>query len=235
MIVGGKAPDFTLFDHTGDIRTLSGYLANGPVVLFFFPLASSPICTAQACHFRDLGREFGQVGAQRLGVSTDSVDKQARFAEQRSFDFPLLSDVGGVMSHQFGVHRGVLDSTRKPLLRRQAVRSGRHSRRRGLIARLLPLRRTTFVIDTDRTVLKIIRSEVRAFAHADRALDFLINEYTGVPETAPEIRLEVTPEAETAIESEPAAPVLTSEPPVLPRQRRPAEPRSIWGRPSDVT
>src|SRR6202007_3311305 len=54
MIAGEKAPDFTLYDHTGRPRTLSALLSDGPVVLFFFPIASSPICTAQACHFRDL-------------------------------------------------------------------------------------------------------------------------------------------------------------------------------------
>ena len=67
MIAGEKAPDFTLYDHTGRPRTLSALLADGPVVLFFFPIASSPICTAQACHFRDRSTEFARVGAQRVG------------------------------------------------------------------------------------------------------------------------------------------------------------------------
>jgi peroxiredoxin Q/BCP len=58
---------------------------------------------------------------------------------------------------------------------REATRRGRHSRRRGLLARLLPVRRTTFVIDTDRTVLKVVCSEVRASVHADQALWFLEN------------------------------------------------------------
>jgi peroxiredoxin Q/BCP len=74
-IAGDEAPDFTLDDHTGRPRTLSALLSGGPVVLFFFPLASSPICTAQACHFRDLGNDFASVGAQRVGISTDTVDK----------------------------------------------------------------------------------------------------------------------------------------------------------------
>jgi peroxiredoxin Q/BCP len=56
---------------------------------------------------------------------------------------------------------------------REAARRGRHTRRRGLLARLLPVRRTTFVIDTDRTILKIVASEVRASVHADQALRFL--------------------------------------------------------------
>jgi peroxiredoxin Q/BCP len=112
MIAGDKAPDFTLFDHTGRPRTLSALLSEGPVVLFFFPIASSPICTSQACHFRDLSSEFATVGAHRIGISTDTVDKQAHFAQQRSFDYPLLSDADGVVSELFGVRRGRLAKLR---------------------------------------------------------------------------------------------------------------------------
>src|SRR5947209_14293462 len=170
MIAGEKAPDFTLYDHTGRPRALSALLSDGPVVLFFFPLASSPICTAQACHFRDLSNEFAAVGAQRVGISTDTVDKQAHFAQQRSFDYPLLSDAGGAVSELFGVRRGKLVELGRSVVARQAARRGRHTRRRGLLARLLPVRRTTFVIDTDRTVLKVVSSELRASVHADQTL-----------------------------------------------------------------
>jgi peroxiredoxin Q/BCP len=173
MIAGEKAPDFTLLDHTGRPRALSALLAEGPVVLFFFPLASSPICTAQACHFRDLSNEFVTVGAQRVGISTDTVDKQAHFAQQRSFDYPLLSDADGVVSELFGVRRGRFAKLRKSVAARDEARRGRHTRRRGLLARLLPVRRTTFVIDTDRTVLKVVSSELRASVHADQTLWFL--------------------------------------------------------------
>src|SRR5690242_20352640 len=173
MIAGEKAPDFTLLDHTGRPRALSALLAEGPVVLFFFPLASSPICTAQACHFRDLSNEFVTVGAQRVGISTDTVDKQAHFAQQRSFDYPLLSDADGVVSELFGVRRGRFAKLRRSVVVRDEARRGRHARRRGLLARLLPVRRTTFVIDTDRTVLKVVSSELRASVHADQALWFL--------------------------------------------------------------
>jgi peroxiredoxin Q/BCP len=175
MIAGEKAPDFTLYDHTGRPRTLSTLLSDGPVVLFFFPIASSPICTAQACHFRDLSNEFARVGAQRVGISTDTVDKQAHFAQQRSFDYPLLSDADGVVSELFGVRRGRLAKLRRSVVAREAARRGRHTRRRGLLARLLPVRRTTFVIDTDRTILKVVSSEVRASVHADQTLWFLEN------------------------------------------------------------
>ena len=175
MIAGDKAPDFTLLDHTGRPRTLSGLLSEGPVVLFFYPVASSPMCTAQACHFRDVSNEFAAVGAHRVGISTDTVDKQAHFAQQRSFDYPLLSDEDGVVSELFGVRRGRFAKLNRSFAARETTRRGRHNRRRGLMARLLPVRRTTFVIGTDRTVLKVVSTEVRASVHADQTLWFLQN------------------------------------------------------------
>ena len=186
MIAGDKAPDFTLYDHAGRPRTLSAFLSDGPVVLFFFPIASSPICTAQSCHFRDLSSEFATVGAQRVGISTDTVDRQAHFAQQRSFDYPLLSDTDGVVSEMFGVRRGRLAKLRKSVVAREATRRTRHTRRRGLLARLMPVRRTTFVIDTDRTVLKVVSSELRASVHADQTLSFLRNH--NVPPSSRHVR-----------------------------------------------
>lgn len=215
MIAGDKAPDFTLYDHTGRPRTLSAFLSKGPVVLFFFPIASSPICTAQACHFRDLSDEFARVGAQRVGISTDTVDKQAHFALQRSFDYPLLSDADGVVSELFGVRRGRLAKLRRSVVAREEAWRGRHTRRRGLLARLLPVKRTTFVIDTDRTILKVVSNEVRASVHADQTLWFLENRKTlhsdasgdwfTEPETAdePSLALEAPIEALSTTEKPP--------------------------------
>lgn len=182
MIAGERAPDFTLYDHTGWPRRLSALLAKGPVVLFFFPLASSPICTAEACHFRDLSSEFARVRAQRVGISIDTVNSQAHFAQQRSFDFPLLSDADGVVSEMFGVSRGRLSRLRRSIAAREAAKRSRHTRRRGLLSRVLPISRTTFIIDTDRTVLKVVSSELRASVHADQALSFLQNRVPPVAE-----------------------------------------------------
>jgi peroxiredoxin Q/BCP len=175
MMEGETAPNFALCDHTGQALTLTALLADGPVVLFFFPLASSPICTAQACHFRDLSNEFARVGARRVGISTNTVDRQAHFAQQRSFDYPLLSDADGVVSELFGVRRGTFAKLSRSVVERKTARHAQHARRRGLLARLLPVRRSTFVIDTDRTVVKVISNEVRASVHADQALKFLEN------------------------------------------------------------
>ena len=145
---GDRVADFELPDQTGTTRTLTGLLADGPVVLFFYPAAMTPGCTKEACHFRDLAGEFAAVGASRVGISADAVDKQAKFADQQNFDYPLLSDTDGAVATQFGV-------------------------KRGLLGKFLPVKRTTFVIDTDRTVLAVIASELNMDTHADKALDVL--------------------------------------------------------------
>ncbi|GBE66212.1 putative peroxiredoxin [Mycobacterium sp. MFM001] len=145
MKTGDTAPDFELPDQNGTPRKLSTLLADGPVVLFFYPAAMTPGCTREACHFRDVADEFAAVGAQRVGISTDAVDKQAKFAGVNSFDYPLLSDADGTVAAQFGV-------------------------KRGLLGKLMPVKRTTFVIDTDRKVLDVIGSEFNFNSHADKAL-----------------------------------------------------------------
>jgi thioredoxin-dependent peroxiredoxin len=148
MKTGDTVADFELPDQTGTPRKLSALLSDGPVVLFFYPAAMTPGCTKEACHFRDLAAEFAAVGANRVGISTDPVQKQAKFADMQNFDYPLLSDTEGRVATQFGV-------------------------KRGLIGKLIPVKRTTFVIDTDRTVLDVISSELSMDTHADKALETL--------------------------------------------------------------
>ena len=148
MQTGQLAPNFELPDQSGTPRSLDALLADGPLVLFFYPGANTPICTAEACHFRDLAAEFQKAGATCVGISTDTVDTQAGFASKQGLGYPLLSDAGGTVAAQFGV-------------------------KRGLLGKLAPVKRQTFVIDTDKTVLKVISSELRADAHADQALAFL--------------------------------------------------------------
>jgi len=142
---GDQVPEFELPDQTETVRSLTALLADGPIVLFFYPAAMTPGCTKEACHFRDLAGEFDAVGASRVGISTDGVDKQARFADSQQFDYPLLSDRDGAVAEMFGV-------------------------KRGLLGKVLPVKRTTFVIDTDRTVLDVISSELNMDTHADKAL-----------------------------------------------------------------
>ncbi|WP_302053558.1 peroxiredoxin [Nocardioides panacis] len=104
---GTRAPDFELPDENGNPVRLSVALADGPVVLFFYPVALSGGCTKQACHFRDLATEFKELGAQRFGISTDSVAKQKEFSEANGFDYPLLSDESGEVATSLGVEAEV--------------------------------------------------------------------------------------------------------------------------------
>ncbi|MFB7370691.1 peroxiredoxin [Streptomyces sp. NPDC056222] len=143
MNVGDIVEDFTLPDETGTPRSLTGLLADGPVVLFFYPAALTAGCTAEACHFRDLADEFRSAGARPVGISSDVVERQQEFAERHSLGYPLLSDPQGAIRDRFRVTRGFS---------------------------LAPTKRVTFVIDTDRRILEVVRSELRMSVHADRAL-----------------------------------------------------------------
>jgi thioredoxin-dependent peroxiredoxin len=142
---GDPAPDFTATDHHGRRVTLADLLAQGAVVLFFYPKAHTGGCTAETCHFRDLGAEFAAAGAQRVGISRDDVGTQASFAEEQGLDYPLLADPDGSVARLFGAKRpGPLWS-----------------------------RRSTVVIDEDGSFLGEIRSETDMEAHADGALALL--------------------------------------------------------------
>ena len=143
MDIGDKAPDFELSDETGTTRSLSEFLAAGPVVLYFYPMALTRGCTAESCHFRDLGAEFAALGAQRVGISADKVDKQKRFADKHQFDFPLLSDADKSVAKAYGVRRGPGP---------------------------IPNKRSTFVIGSDGLIKAVVRSETNMNVHADKAL-----------------------------------------------------------------
>lgn len=143
MDVGDTIEDFELPDETGTPRSLTSLLADGPVVLFFYPAAMTAGCTAEACHFRDLAAEFDAVGARPVGISGDSVERQQEFSGKHTLGMPLLSDADGTIRERFGVNRGFS---------------------------LAPTKRVTFVIAQDRTVLEVVRSELRMNTHADRAL-----------------------------------------------------------------
>lgn len=160
-----KIPDFTATLADGRTVQLSQLLADGPIVLFFYPKAFTPGCTAESCHFRDLAAEFAEVGAQRIGVSRDDVSTQAKFAQSYDLDFPLIADPDGKIAQIFG-----------------AKRIGP-----------LPSKRQTFVIDTDRSLLGVIGSELNMQVHASDALELL-----RARRPADDLRVEISLDADAA-------------------------------------
>jgi thioredoxin-dependent peroxiredoxin len=99
---GQEAPDFTLPDQNGNQVTLSE-LRGETVVLYFFPKADTPGCTAQACGVRDHRNDYENTGARVIGVSPDTVTAQRKFADKYGLDFTLLADENHEVADLYGV------------------------------------------------------------------------------------------------------------------------------------
>ncbi len=143
--IGSQAPDFSLNDQNGKEVSLKGLLSKGPLVLYFYPKDETPGCTKEACSFRDQYEDFKSVGAQVIGVSSDSVDSHRRFTEHYRLPFILLSDVGGAVRKQYGVPSTL---------------------------GLLP-GRVTYVIDRQGIIRYVFSSQFNAVKHTEEALKVL--------------------------------------------------------------
>ncbi len=99
---GELAPDFELPDQDGRAVKLSG-LRGRPVVVYFYPKASTPGCTTQACSVRDHRADYEEADAVVLGISPDPVAKVKRFHEQEGLNFSLLADEGHGVADAYGV------------------------------------------------------------------------------------------------------------------------------------
>lgn len=100
---GTTAPAFSLPDQDGRERSLSGLLADGPLILYFYPADFTPGCTKEACDLRDLHAEILASGLRVVGVSPQSPDSHRRFREQHDLPFMLLSDVSKSVIKAYGV------------------------------------------------------------------------------------------------------------------------------------
>ncbi|HEY6423043.1 MAG TPA: peroxiredoxin [Pseudonocardiaceae bacterium] len=103
--VGDHAPDFTLKDQNNQVRTLSGYRGERTVLVVFYPLAFSGICTGELDQLRSDLDVFQNADVQVLAVSVDSVYTLKAWSEQQHYDFPLLSDFWphGMIAQNYGV------------------------------------------------------------------------------------------------------------------------------------
>lgn len=145
--VGEKVPDFSVSDDKGNIHQLSEYKGQ-KLVVFFYPKANTPGCTAEACDLRDHYKELQDAGYALLGVSADSEKKQQNFSEKYNFPFPLLADEDKQVINTFGVWGP------KKFMGREY--DGIH--------------RMTFIIDENGVVERVIE-KVKTKAHAAQILE----------------------------------------------------------------
>ena len=139
---GSPAPDFTLTSDSGAAVTLSSF-RGAPVVLYFYPRDDTPGCTRQACGIRDGWDEFERRGAVVLGVSPDGPAKHTKFKEKYGLPFTLLADEDHAVAETYGtwVEKSMLGK------------------------RFMGIERSTFVIDADGRVAKVLR-RVKPDTHA---------------------------------------------------------------------
>ena len=101
--VGDTAPDFTLPSQSGEEVSLRDFVGKKKVVvLYFYPKDDTPGCTKEACSFRDEYQRFGNLEAEVIGISSDSVKSHQRFVEKHGLPFVLLSDEGGEVRNSMG-------------------------------------------------------------------------------------------------------------------------------------
>lgn len=140
--VGDRAPDFTLPSNTGENITISKFLGKKNLVIFFYPMDESPVCSREAEAFRDKYEAFKELDAEVIGISSQSVESHNAFASHHSLPFILLSDSDNAVRKLLGVSAmlGVVPG------------------------------RVTFVIDKKGVVKYMFSSQLQPARHADEAL-----------------------------------------------------------------
>ncbi|MEN9749439.1 MAG: hypothetical protein RL149_517 [Actinomycetota bacterium] len=105
LIIGDTAPDFSLINQFGETVTLSEFKGKKPVVLVFYPLSFSGICTGELCELRDNFARFEREDVELLAISVDSKFVQKQFAEHEGYKFSVLADFWphGAVAKQYGV------------------------------------------------------------------------------------------------------------------------------------
>jgi peroxiredoxin Q/BCP len=104
---GDKIPNFTAKDTHGNDFDSQEILGKKPLVIYFYPKDNTPGCTAQACSFRDQYEDFKDLGAEVIGISSDSIVSHQKFTQQYQLPFILLSDSDKKIRKLFGVPAGL--------------------------------------------------------------------------------------------------------------------------------
>ena len=105
--IGDKLPSFSAKDTNGNIFNSQDYIGKQPLVIYFYPKDDTPGCTAQACSFRDNYQEFKDLGAEVIGISSDTVTSHLKFKSKFNLPFILLSDNDKKLRKLFGVQNNL--------------------------------------------------------------------------------------------------------------------------------
>jgi len=145
VLVGDAAPDFSKTAHTGEPIRLSDFRDDKVVVMFFYPKDGTPVCTKEACGFRDRYEQFTEAGAHVIGISSSGEESHRSFAAQHRLPFPLISDREGSLRKAYGVPKtlGFLPG------------------------------RVTYVIDKRGIVRMVFSAQMTADRHVSEALDMV--------------------------------------------------------------
>jgi thioredoxin-dependent peroxiredoxin len=100
---GDIVPNFTAKDSHGEVFESQSVLGRKPLVIYFYPKDNTPGCTTEACSFRDQYEDFKDLGAEVIGISSDTVKSHQKFANKHQLPFILLSDQDKKLRHLFGV------------------------------------------------------------------------------------------------------------------------------------
>lgn len=146
IAVGDKAPPFQATLQDGSTFDSTSLLGRKSLVLFFYPKDGTPVCTQQACAFRDAYAQFVGADVEVVGVSSDSPESHQRFAARHSLPFPIISDSSGALRRLFGVPRAL------------GIFPGR----------------VTYVIDKDGVVRMAYNATLAAEPHVRKALEAVV-------------------------------------------------------------
>jgi len=135
--VGDSAPDFRGTDQNGKTVSLDDLVKESAVVLYFYPKDFTPVCTAEACLFRDAGKELAEAGLRVVGVSSDDGESHKKFAAKHQIDFPLLSDADRTIQKAYEARQ---------------------------VLGFMP-KRVTYVIDRNKKIRGAVHSELSADKH----------------------------------------------------------------------
>ena len=148
LVVGDKAPDFTLPTDTENQSVTLSHLQGKKVVLYFYPKDSTPGCTKEACDFRDNFSEFKKHNVDILGISRDSLKSHKKFKEKYSLPFQLLIDEKGDVCEAYGI------INKKSLFGKT----------------FLGIQRSTFLID-EKGIIRAIWRKVKVPGHVEQILN----------------------------------------------------------------